>query len=185
MKYHLIPYGWDAVDALPQSFRSFRRVRKELIVLFYIIFVSLPPVTCCAEFKPTMASESAELSQSLATLPANYEWREDLQQYVFSKKPELEAILAGRPLDDTVDTLANCLDNLSPSHTLLNGKKVSLGVVSHQALSQLVYYEAATNSENVATRWPGHILPTATAKQLRNAKRAWRPVIAKKSYIAL
>ena len=44
-----------------------------------------------------------------------------------------------------------CMDEKSPTKTLLEGKVVMLGAVCNQAVTQLVYYEHADKQGDVAS----------------------------------
>jgi hypothetical protein len=78
--------------------------------------------------------------------------------------------------------LVECLDDLSPSRSRLEGRNVVLGVVRHEALSQLAYHEETMTTGDIALRWAGHVLPTATARDLRAARRAWELALREEDY---
>ena len=130
---------------------------------------------------PAVKNEPATTRSSLARVGGSYAWNAELKRYVFSDRSAVEKVVESATVSVIRDLVA-CLDDLSPSETTLKGKPVPVGVVCHQALSQIVYYEPVARSGDVAAKWPGHIEPTATAGALAAAKRAWADVIEKKAY---
>ena len=131
---------------------------------------------------PAANSEPAPtIRSSVARLRGSYAWNAELKRHVFSDPSAVEKVVESAT-DSVIRDLVDCLDDVNPSQTTLNGKPVPVGVMCHQALSQIVYYEPVARSGDVAAKWPGHIEPTATAEALAAARRAWADVIAKKAY---
>ena len=126
-------------------------------------------------------NETPPLQSALARLGGSYEWNKDVKRYVFTDKPAIEKLI-GSATDQTILDLVSCLDDASLSQTTLMGQPVMVGVLCSEALGQIVYYEPTTESGDLAARWPGHVEPTATADQLKAAKRAWTDVADKKAY---
>ena len=88
----------------------------------------------------------------------------------------MEKIVAAQPRAGVVPALVNCLDDITPSKSELDGKPVAVGIVCYEALSNLVYYEPTTAT------WAGYITPRATPQQMRAAKAAWTRVVADKAF---
>ena len=125
------------------------------------------------------------LEQSLTALKGQYVWNAESKAYRYTAKPQIEAILTPLPKDETVSGLVGCLDSLAPSESLLSGKRVPLGVICYEALTQTVYHEPHDARGDIAKTWPGHISPTASADELRAAKKAWTEVLRARSYTFL
>lgn len=132
------------------------------------------------------ASTSAEapgLKQTLSQVKGSYTWRDDLARFQYSQKPRLEEILSTQRREEIVPVLVDCLDDSSPSQSVLDGKPVAVGMVCYEALTQLVYHEPTATGGDIATDWPGNISPRASAENMRAAKEAWRKVVADKSFV--
>ncbi|MBN1833463.1 MAG: hypothetical protein JW896_15265 [Deltaproteobacteria bacterium] len=121
----------------------------------------------------------------LREMKGEYLWNDELKRYIYSEKNLIEKILSTIEPELAVNVLVNCLDDLSLTNSTLRGKRLVTGVICYEALSQTVYYEPTTQEGDIAKKWPGHILPTATPDELSEAKRAWKKVIDSKSYILL
>jgi hypothetical protein len=94
----------------------------------------------------------------------------------------LEKILSGRPGEENVQLLVDCLDDTSPSHSAFDGTAVAVGIVCYEALTQTVYYEPTAPNGDIAANWPGNISPKASAQQMRDAKAAWTTVVEAKTF---
>lgn len=70
--------------------------------------------------------------------------------------------------------LIGCLDDISASASLLDGKPVFTGIICYEALSQLVYYETAASTGDIAAQWIGIITPRFSPQEMRKAKAAWK-----------
>jgi len=114
-----------------------------------------------------------------------YHWNAATKSYVFDQKAELERLLTGRDDRNDLIELADCIDDLQPSNSTLNGKQVPVGIICYQALTQLIYFEPTTQTGDVAKHWPGYIKPDASQRQLKLAKRAWLKVIEAGKYSKL
>jgi hypothetical protein len=56
-------------------------------------------------------------------------------------------------------------------------------MVCYEALTQLVYYEPTAPSGDVALEWEGYVAPSASAQDLRAAKKAWMQMVEQDAYI--
>lgn len=148
-----------------------------------IIFIFL---SAC--FQKTSLSDSG-LTDSMLTelrqMKGEYLWNDELKRYIYSEKNQIEEILSTIEPEPAVNVLVNCLDDLTLSNSTLQGKRLAMGVICYEALSQTAYYEPTTQEGDIAKEWSGHILPTTTPDELREAKRAWKQVLDSKSYILL
>jgi hypothetical protein len=137
-------------------------------------------ITACSP-APSAQSAATAVRAALSRVSASYEWNAASKRYRFFDKAALER-LVGSADDQIVRDLVDCLDDGTPSATLLKRAPVPVGVVCYEALNQIVYYEPTEPSGDIAQRWRGHIDPTATLIQLQEAKRAWTEVLQKKAY---
>jgi hypothetical protein len=83
-----------------------------------------------------------------------------------------------------ISTLVECLDDLRPTKVTYKNQPVPLGVLCHEALHRIAYYEAADENGDIIG-WEGVVLPGATEVELRMAKKAWQKVLAEKAYSLL
>lgn len=142
-----------------------------------ILFTIILAISCligCSQQLQKRVDDADSLKQSLARLNGVYTWQADIQRYDFSAKSELEKILSGTPPKQVVEILIECLDDTSSSASVLNEKRVFLGIVCYEGLSQLVYYEPTDATGDIDTQWPGFISPTASPQEMRNAKTEWK-----------
>ena len=116
-------------------------------------------------------------------MKGEYIWNNELKRYIYSEKKLIEKILSTREPELAVNLLVNCIDNITLTNSTLRGKRLAMGVICYEALSQTAYYEHTTQEGDIAKKWSGHILPTATPDELKEAKRAWKKVVDSKSYI--
>jgi len=128
------------------------------------------------------AAENGEIEKELASLTESYVWAAQKQQYDYRGKKEIEEILARHDPESILPQLAQCIGNLSPSRSTLDGKPVPVGLLCYEALTQLVYYEAV-DEEGDLISWPGYLSVPASAEQLETAQQAWQKVIQEKTYI--
>ncbi len=131
---------------------------------------------------PPQAGQASPLRSALGRVSGAYEWNSEVMAYVFSSRSGI-AELIGAGTDETIDELVNCLDDTNPSLATLKSQPVPIGMLCYEALRQLVYYEPTAADGDIALTWPGHIEPTATAAELREARRAWRRVVDAKAFI--
>jgi hypothetical protein len=141
--------------------------------------------TCVVLLGVASFASAANLVESLTKFEAKYEWNDVQDRYIFSKKAELEPLLSAHPFDLAVRVLVNCLDQTTPSETTINDQPVPVGVICHEALTELVSYEPKNKTGEKDRNWPGHVTPMATANDLHAAKNAWKPVVEKKLYVKL
>lgn len=123
----------------------------------------------------TSAPAAADpLEDGLLTFEGRFQWQDARQDYVFSDRPGLAALL--EPItEDKLGRLAGCIDDPRLAAARLDGKAVTLGVLCYQALRLFAYVER----EN----WPGHIGPLATPQERRAAKDAWLAALAEHDYV--
>jgi hypothetical protein len=157
------------------------RRRRLLIAVLTLALASCSPASDQTNEAVVAENQTSSLQLGLARLGGSYEWNDDVKAYVFTDKAAIEK-LVGSATDQTIRDLVTCVDDTSASQTLLKGKPLVVGVVCYEALSQIVYYEPTTEDGDIASRWPGHVEPTATADELKAAKRAWTEVVDKKAY---
>jgi len=122
------------------------------------------------------------LVEELMMVEGRFYWRNDLSRYVFNNMEKLEKIVASRKPDIAVNTMAECIDDFRPSHSILDGNRVAVGVVCYQALTQTVVHEETGSNGDIAQTWAGHISPAATPSELSAAKKAWLQVLKDKTY---
>ena len=84
---------------------------------------------------------------------------------------------------EAVDAVVGCLDNESQTRVLLEGRRVSVGVLCLEALDRTAMYEAADSTGDIDPGWPGYASRAATAAELRAAKESWRKVLARRAYL--
>lgn len=122
---------------------------------------------------PTLAG-AADLEDRLLTFEGRFEWQAARQDYVFSDRPGLAALV--EPVSEAkLAILAGCIDDPRLAAARLDGKAAPLGALCYQALRLFAYVERQD--------WPGHIGIAATPEQRRAAKQAWRAVLARRSYV--
>lgn len=120
------------------------------------------------------AAGAASLEDSLLAYEGRFDWDSARQDYIFSDRPGLAALV--EPVtEEKLATLAGCIDDPRPAAARLDGKAATLGAVCYQALRLFAYVEA----EN----WPGHIGPLAGPAARRGAKRAWQDALAERRYV--
>jgi hypothetical protein len=120
------------------------------------------------------AAVAATLEDSLLALDGRFEWNSARQDYIFSDRPGLAALV--EPVtEEKLATLAGCIDDPRLAAARHDGKAATLGALCYQALRLLAYVEA----EN----WPGHIGAAATPEQRRAAKEAWQATLTQHSYV--
>lgn len=157
--------------------------RKHSVRLFSIGLLLFLLHACAQYIKPAGFGSKDSLVKELSEIKGQYVWDNELKRYVYSEKQRIEEILSNRETEPALKVLVGCLDKLELSNSVVQDRKVVVGIICYEALSQTVYYEPSTPDGDVAMNWPGHISPTATPDELREAKRAWERVIATKAYI--
>ena len=153
--------------------------KKMMNALSLVIAVFL--FTACASNGVT--KEESLIIEKLSEVNGDFIWNAKLKRHVFSEMERIEKITAHENSDELIAVLVSCIDDVVLSHSTLDGKKVPVGVVCYQALSQTAYYEPTDSEGDIKGSWPGHILPTADIKEMEEAKRAWVDVVNSKSYI--
>lgn len=146
-------------------------------ILSRLAFVSLAiliGIAGCGRDRQPLASEAPDFKRALAAVTGTYTWRDDLNRYEYSEKLRLEEILAAQRQEEAVTILVGCLDDTSPSRSVIDGQPVALGIICYQALTQLVYYEPTAADGDVAANWPGNMSLRASPQEMRAAKGAWK-----------
>jgi len=119
-------------------------------------------------------ASAAALEDSLLTFEGRFEWDAARQDYIFSDRPGLAALV--EPVtEEKLAALAGCIDDPRLAAARLDGKAASLGALCYQALRLFAYVEA----EN----WPGHIGPHADPAARAAAKRAWQAALTEHRYL--
>jgi hypothetical protein len=142
-------------------------------------------LSACFENTPIDSGVKAPLLTELRAINGEYQWNDELKRFIYSEKSLIEKILATREPELAVSALVNCLDDLALTSSTLGGKRLVTGVVCYEALSQTIYYEPTSQEGDIERKWPGHILPTATPDEIKEAKLAWKEVLDSKSYMFL
>jgi hypothetical protein len=138
---------------------------------------------CTQYIKPAGLGRMDSMVKELSEIKGQYVWDNELKRYVYSEKQRIEEISSNRETEFALKVLVGCIDKLELSNSVIQEKKVVVGIICYEAIAQTVYYEPTTQDGDVAMNWPGNISPNATPEELRAAKRAWERVIATKSYI--
>jgi hypothetical protein len=116
------------------------------------------------------------LVDSLRRLPGEFT-RSPARVWLFSGDDTVFNTLFERG-DSAVVALVDCIDRTDLVVATLAGKRVAFGVMCATALQRIA---SATEYED-AGDWAGVILPTATPLQLKQAKKEWQKVVAKRAY---
>lgn len=121
-----------------------------------------------------LPAAAGPLENDLLAFEGHFQWQDARQDYIFSDRPGLAALL--EPItEDKLGALAGCIDDPRLAAARLDGKAVTLGVMCYQALRLFAYVER----EN----WPGHIGPLADPKERRAARDAWLAALAEHGYV--
>lgn len=147
--------------------------------------LSIALLACSQETGPSVSTANDPLLNELSKIHGKYVWNDELKRYLYSEKQRIETILASRDAERLITTLVGCLDNPNPTNSVLNKRKIALGIICYEALSQTAYYEPTDATGDISRKWPGDIIPTATPYKMHQAKRAWEKVIESKSHILL
>lgn len=119
------------------------------------------------------------LRDSLLAIEGEFRWDAARQDYVFSNRPGLAALLSPSA-EANLPALVACIDDARPARATLGGRPVSLGVVCYAALRLMAYVEAPAEG---GEGWPGHIGPLATPDERRAAREAWESALAEGRYV--
>lgn len=153
--------------------------------VFSIAFIVISFSACAQNNNSVGPIYTDPILKELSEITGKYLWNTEVKRHNFSKKHHIEKIISSRNSELVIHTLVNCLDNLTLSNSTIGGKKVALGVICYEALSQMAYYEPTTKEGDIAKDWPGYILPTATPDELLEAKHVWKKIVDLKAYIFL
>ena len=116
------------------------------------------------------------LAERLRSVDGTFAWDRSLRRYVFDRKHELSRMVDDHADNRTLEYLANCVADTSPSMSRLDGKVLPLGVLCLEALTLLIYVEPARRE------WPGYAPPNSSPRRLQAAQQAWAEVIRSGSY---
>lgn len=147
------------------------------------IFILLS--ACSQNANPVDSDAKDSLLTGLRAINGEYKWNDELKRFTYSEKNLIEKILSTREPELAVNALVDCLDDLTLTNSTLRGEKLATGIICYEALSQMAYYEPTTKEGDIEKNWPGHVVPTATPGELKEAKLAWKAVLDSKSYIFL
>lgn len=117
------------------------------------------------------------LTAKLGQLPGTYSIGAH-GEWVFSGDRKLFEAIAQFG-DSAVVQLVNCLDDTTASTATVEGRRVPLGVVCHEALIYTAYAEPQGSESG---DWPGTVMPTTASESLQAAKSAWLLVVQQHSY---
>jgi hypothetical protein len=152
-----------------------RYLRVAVVISVALSLISLSP-------SKAYATKESPLIGTLKNFQSEYSWFKDVNRYVLNNKEELERIVASGDVERNIRILADCMDSSLPSKVMLDDKQVPLGMVCHEGLTLLIYYEPTTPEGDIAREWPGYVSPPGTTRDLRAAKKAWKKVIRQHSY---
>lgn len=152
--------------------------------LAYLLILSAV-LAGCFQTPDIKADDTSRLSASLMSLGGRYIWDEKGKRFYFSEKNRLEQIIESSGRERSLVILLDCMDDDTPTQTLLGDKHVALGMLCYQALTQTIYYEPNDASGDIDVKWPGYVTADATIEQLREAKKAWKTVVVAKRHIFL
>lgn len=82
--------------------------------------------------------------------------------------------------DSAVVALVDCLDRADSATATVAGRRVLVGVMCFAALQRMAYPTEHEDADE--SSWPGIVAPTASAQQLKAAKREWLRVVREKRY---
>jgi hypothetical protein len=135
-----------------------------------------PPRAAVVTAAPSPSVPLSSLVDSLRRLPGEFT-RSPARVWLFSGDDAVFNTLFDRG-DSAVVALVDCIDRSDLGVATLAGKRVAFGVLCATALQRIA---SATEYED-AGDWAGVILPTATPLQLKEAKKEWKKVVAKRAY---
>ena len=156
---------------------------KNIRLVFACLIVSL--LLGCANSVVSGPSVERDLLEQLTSLEGIFSWNDGQQIFDYNKRGGIEKLIEGRNVEETLRILADNIDNPRPSNSMINGKKVVLGVVCYTAIAQIAYFEPAAKDGDVAEAWAGHLSPEATMEELSKAKMAWQAIIELQLYFLL
>ena len=136
---------------------------------------SAPSASAVTE-APSPRVPVAALVDSLRGLPGAFT-QSPAKVWLFSGDQSVFTALFERG-DSAVVALVDCIDRSELVAATVGGKRVAFGVMCATALQRIA---SATEYEDSGD-WAGIIEPTATSLQLREAKKEWERVVAKRSY---
>lgn len=149
--------------------------------IFFIGFIMIG----CVNLSSSESSVENDLLNKLSSINGKFIWNKSQKQFFFNKRDEIEKIIAGKNVEETLQLLVENIDNQRLSISTINGKKVMLGVVCYVALTQIAYYEPVTKDGDIAKGWTGYVSPDANIENLSEAKKEWQKVMESHSYILL
>lgn len=156
---------------------------RNIRLFFACLIVSL--IFGCTSSARTGSSVDSGLLEKLASIDGIFSWNDSQKIFDYNKRDEIEKIIEGRNVEETLHILVKNINNSRSSNSLINGKKVAIGVVCYTAITQIAYYEPTAKDGDVANAWEGYISPDATMEELSKAKKAWQKIIEAHLYLLL
>ncbi len=158
--------------------------KSNILQKCFIVFIGFIMIGC-VNLSSSESSVENDLLNKLSSINGKFIWNKSQKQFFFNKRDEIEKIIAGKNVEETLQLLVENIDNQRLSISTINGKKVMLGAVCYVALTQIAYYEAVTKDGDIAKGWTGYVSPDANIEDLSEAKKEWQKVMESHSYILL
>jgi len=144
---------------------------------------------CFSAAKPDTV-DPTKLRESLSATDGRFSWSPEQNHYVYSKRQALvDAVIAQTPNaardrlpEGALAGLADCIDDASPSASVLADKPAPLGWVCHAALTSFIYHEEVDAEGDVVPNWAGYPALPATPSDMQAAKAAWQKVLQTRQY---
>ena len=122
------------------------------------------------------------LISGLRTIGGSFSEDPRLFIWVFSRQHDRRVERIEQYGKIAVAPLAGCINDTHSTATVANGRPVLMGALCGWVLEGIVYYEASDSAGEIDPFWAGHIDPTANARALHAAARAWKVVIREGTY---
>ncbi len=149
---------------------------------WFVVLTLILTLPNCQEKKEP---NSTDLFTQLSQLEGKYVKQDSI--YYYDQKEKIATILQKADTVKMLEILSAGLDNPDLSNSTIEGKRVPIGLLYYEALTQKVYYESVDSTGDIAAHWDGHIKisPEVNLSHLKRAKSAWTKVIKSKTYIFL
>jgi hypothetical protein len=150
----------------------------------YLIVVLLMP--CLLIFSGCRQDRiSEELVKSLSALDGKFYEKDST--YYYDQGNKIRTIVQKYQEKDLIPVLYRNIDNESLSQSSIEGKKLPVGFIFYEALTQTIYYEPVDSLGDIRGDWDGYfrMQPGSSLRDLTAAKKAWKPVIYSKTYNSL
>lgn len=158
--------------------QMFRLMHSMIIALTVAVVIS----GCMGKREPKPVGAS-HLPSLLAKLDGEYVLQGQTKIFQHTNKIKMDAIISAEDRQQVLPVLVDCMEDITPTETLLERRPVMLGILCFQALTQIIYYESTDSHGDITSHWPGHISPVATIGELQNAKKSWLQVLKNKAYV--